>query len=643
VVGARVKRRLHEAILSFGALRLGLVLVALGAPACDRAPSQTASTPAPNAAPNARAVEPAVAPSGALSATGTPAMAVPVPQLSIGDEVLPTPRARLSDDASRLVSGRFGVVASVEKQATDAGISILEAGGNAIDAAVATAFALAVTHPSAGNLGGGGFLLLKRGSVVQAVDFRENSPAALTGELFSKMIRSGGRGPASVGVPGTVAGLLLVHARHGALPLQRVLEPARRLAELGFVVGARQALTISWSKNSLAAHAPARNLFLPAGAVPKIGSVLKNPGLAVLIRRIAERGRAGFYEGPTADDIVDSLGTQGLLSRTDLARYEAKFRDPLAFDYLGFRVVTMPAPSGGGVALAQNLLQLQALEAEKTAPESATRVHLLAEASRRAQTERRLFVVDPDSLSDDENRARRARSLDPLTWLGPHPVDPKHATPSASLHSLYADSAKELEHTTHFSVVDARGDAVSCTVTLSGSFGSRVVTRETGVVLNNAVASFASVGENVARPNQRTVSSMTPTLLFARGQGFLALGSPGGDTIPSTLTESIVRLTADGEALASAVLAPRFHQGFVPDEIGTERDRPLPAAVASSLRALGHRLNASRSAIGDVHAAGWFEGEQRAFSDTREGGKAKAAARAGANSDDGNATTSSAP
>ncbi|HSC86977.1 MAG TPA: gamma-glutamyltransferase [Polyangiaceae bacterium] len=536
---------------------------------------------------------------------------------------LPTPSSQLSLSPTGLVQGSRGLVASVERQATEVGVELLRAGGNAVDAAVGVAFALAVTHPSAGNLGGGGFLLAKMGNRVEGFDFRESAPAALGDEQFRAMIAAGGKGPRSVGVPGTVAGLLLAHQRSGRLPLAKVLGPAEKLAREGFLWGRRQVKTIVWAQAELAAQPEARELFLVAGKPPKEGSRGRNPGLADVIARIAARGAAGFYEGETATELLEGLGPSAHLSRDDLRNYRARLRQPLVFDFAGARIVTMPPPSGGGVALAQALLELGQLDVAQAPNGSAARVHLLAEASRRAQLERRLFVVDPDTLSPSEYDAARKRWLDPTTWLANHPVG-KRATPSSSLHESFAQAQRELEHTTHLSVLDAEGNAATCTITLSASFGSRIVAGKTGIVMNNSAASFSTMGVNRPVGGRRTISSMAPTLAFVRERGFFALGSPGGDTIPSTLTQVLVHLLLDDMNLASAVDAARIHQGFVPDELTTESSHPLPPAVEQRLRALGHVVRSARVTQGDVHAVALLNGVASAYSDSREGGVALA-------------------
>lgn len=516
------------------------------------------------------------------------------------------------------------VVTAVEPQATRVGVAVLEAGGNAVDAAIATAFALAVTHPSAGNIGGGGFLILRVGRVIEAIDFREDAPGSLDDEHFQKLIASGGRGAGSVGVPGSVAGLYLAHQRHGHLPWRELLEGAINLAENGSLLGKRQAQTITWAEAGLRRDAHARALFLPSGKPPRAGATLRRPQLATALRRIQGSGAEGFYTGETAQDIVDSLGPDGRLTLEDLARYRARLVSPLVVDYHGARVVTMPPPSAGGPTLTLSLSMLAASSIENTPRGSAARYHLLAEASRRAQVERRLLITAPER-HDTPRRSLIARWTDPQTWLLPHPIDPDRATPSSSLSDLYAASMRELEHTTHLSVVDFAGDAVSLTTTLSGSFGAQLVTAKTGIVLNNSVASFGSVGLNTPQGGARTISSMAPTLALLGNDDMLVLGSPGGDTIPSTITQLLVALLDDGLSLADAVDAPRLHQGFVPDEISIERLRPLAKSAVSGLEQLGHRVKRSRSTIGDANVAAYLSGRAFAVYDAREGGLALAA------------------
>jgi gamma-glutamyltranspeptidase/glutathione hydrolase len=523
------------------------------------------------------------------------------------------------------VYGKNGVVTSVDRSATQAGIEILERGGNAVDAAVATALALAVTHPSAGNLGGGGFLLLKIGTVVEAVDFREDSPSALTHEVFWKMIREGGRGPASVGIPGTVSGLHLAHSRRGRLPWKEVVAPAERLARQGYELGERQAKTIAWAAHDLILDDVARSLFFSEGKAKKVNTIIRRPGLATALQRIAQFGPAGFYEGPTAQDLVASLGKEGLMTLDDLKGYRAKLRIPLFFDFGEYRIITMPAPSAGGVALAQSLLILQQSGVATTEENSPRRLHLIAEASRRAQAERQFFVVSPDGQSDSELRAIRKRVLDPKTWLEKHPIEDDAATLSSSLHEHFKVIDNERKHTTHLSVIDGEGGLVSCTVTLSGSFGALILSKETGIVFNNSVASFSSVGSNTPRPSQRTTSSMAPTFALRGEDQALVLGSPGGDTIPSTVAQTFLHLSLDGDPLSKAIEKPRFHQGFAPQEVSMERLRPLPEIAQKALRKSGHAIQARHAVIGDANIAARIGDTSFAVADAREGGSALAA------------------
>jgi gamma-glutamyltranspeptidase/glutathione hydrolase len=534
------------------------------------------------------------------------------------------PRAFSATGGPGSVSGEFGAVTSVEPRATRVGIAILEQGGNAVDAAVAVAYALAVTHPSAGNLGGGGFMLVRpKGGPTAALDFRESAPLGLTRERFDAMQRKdGGMGPVSVGVPGSVAGLELAHDRFGRLPRADVLKPAISLAQ-GHALGQHQADLLAGSFSALALDPAARAIFgknkkpLPAGAT------LVQRDLAATLKRIAEQGRDGFYAGPTA--VALSSLTRGLISNTDLTGYEAKWREPLRFDYHGLRVEVMPPPSAGGVAVTQTLLMLQALHAEALVHDSAAELHLFIEAARRAQFERRFRVIDPDALSAEASAQKRARWLDPNAWLASTPIDSGRATPSISIHPPATEESREFEHTTHFSVVDADGMVVSCTTTLSASYGAKLVLPGTGVVLNNSVASFSSSGENQPVAGRRTVSSMSPTLVLDGEQPLLVLGTPGGDTIPNTVVQVLRHVVDHGESLSAAVNAPRISHGFLPDRVRYESAHAPPAAVLRELTRRGHHLKRSASSIGDANEILIQGNVAWAYADPREFGLALAA------------------
>jgi gamma-glutamyltranspeptidase/glutathione hydrolase len=497
------------------------------------------------------------------------------------------------------------MVVSVEANATQAGVEMLRQGGNAIDAAVAVAYALAVTHPSAGNLGGGGFMLVHMaGKTTQALDFRERAPKQLNQAKFDAMIKAGARGPAAAGVPGSAAGLVFALSKFGRLSPKVVMAPAIRLARDGHAMGKQQALALGWAWGILKQDPEARRIFGRVGATSqpkKEGDRLTQPELAATLERIVDQGSPGFYQGPTADAIVRSMGKVGLINYPDLIEYTPALRKPLAFPYRGVEVEVMPPSSAGGVAVASTLLMLEKRSPQSLSPSAPESLHLLIEIARRTHSERRFGVMDPET-TDYDDAARRARWLSPSSWFDAMPaIDPKKATPSRAVHPLYDAAVRELEHTTHFSVADGEGNVVSCTMTLSAGFGAGFVVPGAGFVMNNSVAAFGTVGDSTPKPGRRTTSSMTPTLLLQRGQPIAVLGSPGGDTIPNTIVQVIRNLIDAQMSLEDAIDAPRIHHGFVPDEVRHESLFPLPAATQSALRALGHKLVARR-VIGDANS-----------------------------------------
>jgi len=506
---------------------------------------------------------------------------------------------------------------SAEAQATRAGVSVLEQGGNAVDAAVATALALAVTHPSAGNLGGGGFALVRpRGGPTLAVDFRETAPASLTRPDFDRMIAAKGSGPVAPGVPGTVAGLLLLHRRLGKAPLERVCAPAIALARSS-VLGQEQAALLAAHWKTLGLDPGARRVFGDAkGAPRRAGTHLEQPALAKTLEAIAALGDAAFYAGAAAQSVAKATAQH--ITPADLAAYRAVVREPLTVRYRGFDIETMPPPSAGGLVLAGMLNALESLEPAPPPAENADELHRFVELSRRAQALRRFHVVDPDSQSAAEQKTLAALFLDSTSLLKV-PVDPAHATPSANVHPLYAEALRELEHTTHLSAVDEAGLVVSLTTTLSASFGAKILVPETGVLLGNAVGSFSSAGDNQPVAGRRTTSSMAPTLVLDHGTPVAVLGTPGGDTIPSTLTLLLVRLLAHAAPLDAAIDAPRLHHGFVPDQIRYEAARPLPKALLDELAMKGHRLYRSHASQGDVSGIVLKSPTAFGYADPREG------------------------
>jgi len=599
--------------------RRALALLALCAAGCARSAASAPSEP--HDAPSA----PSVSAPLATSTTGPAASAAPAAAAEPRPAVEPAPA--LDAVGKREVASTAGLVVSVETEATRAGVKALEAGGNAVDAAVAVAFVLAVTHPSAGNIGGGGFMLVRpKSGPTTAIDFRETAPAHLTRAAFDAMIEKDGIGAVAVGVPGSVRGLELAHQRFGKLPWADVVRPARKLAEKGHVVGEREGKTFGWNWRYLKKDRGAVAEFGPNP--PQAGDRLRRPGLAKTLARIEKSGAAGFYEGPTAAAIVTALGKGGSqMTLDDLSSYRAKEREPLRFSYRGYELETMPPPSAGGVALMEILEQLERVGAWRSPAGSADDLHLFLEASRRAQIDKRFRVIDPDSLSSDE-LSRRLASFGDVGRLLEHGIDPKKATPSSELHPLYGAAMRELEHTTHFSVVDAGGMAVSCTTTLSAGFGAKLVVPGTGIVTNNAVASFATAGENLPTGGRRTVSSMAPTLVTRDGALSMVLGSPGGDTIPSTIAQVFRHLVDHGMPLDRAVDAPRVHHGFVPDEFRYESARPIPKSVIEDLKARGHHVSKKRLPMGDANDIVVVHGVARGYADRREGGLAAKASLA---------------
>jgi len=604
------------------------------APSLALALAACSGRPAASDAPSAAHPQPLASSAPASVAISAPAASAPAPAEgalgSRADGGVALPPAAFGGPGKRSVLGANGIVVAAEPFATRAGVSVLEAGGNAVDAAVATALALAVTHPSAGNLGGGGFALVRppAGPTV-ALDFRETAPSSLTRPSFDAMIAAKGSGPVAAGVPGSVAGLLLAERKFGRLPLERVFAPAVALARDGVILSHEEAGVLAAHWKTLALDAAARSVFGDAHGAPlRPGARLKQPKLAALLADLVARGEKAFYAGPAAESLVRATG--GKISLAELAGYRAVEREPLRVRYRGLEVETMPPPSTGGLVLAGTLHALEKLAPEPhPGTESAETLHVFLELSRRAQALRRFSVVDPDALDATAQSALIARFLDPDSLVAV-PIDPERATPSVKVHPLYADALRELEHTTHLAVVDADGMVVSLTTTLSASFGAKVMVPATGVLLGNAVASFSSMGENLPLPGRRTTSSMAPTLVLREGKPLFVLGTPGGDTIPSTLGLLMLRLVDERMPLDDAVDAPRVHHGFVPDAVRYEAARPLAKDLLSALAAKGHKFDRSHATQGDASVLLLTNDplSQAGYADPREGPGLALAAKA---------------
>lgn len=613
-------------LLSFAHRRRGLVYaLAAALVGCDAhaPPPRRIDEPAPPASalvpppPSASAAATDLA-SAEPSASAAPSYPPPAP---------PEPPIALHPGGKSAVRGEAGLVTSVEPNATQAGIDVLRKGGNAVDAAVAVAFALAVTHPSAGNIGGGGFMIVRRSDgETAAIDFREAAPAAATPEKNKAMLDAGAFGYASAAVPGTVAGLHLAHEKFGARPWAELVAPAITLARKGHKLGPRQGQVLAWTWDKLKKDPVARATYGHGKEALKTGDVWKQPYLARTLEAIAKGGPKGFYEGPVAEKIEKAMKARGgLITMADLAAYKAVLREPIRFSYRGFDVATMPPPSMGGVAFAEIMLSLERWRAHEAPPDSGQSLHFFVEASRRAYAERRLAGADPDFQPADATATLVARLLG-----GAHletrkpPLDRDRATPSSAVASANIEEPPESPQTTHFSVVDAAGNAVSCTYTHSAAFGSKVVIPGTGVLLANAMGAFSIIGPNALAPGKRMASSMTPTIVTQNGKLALVLGSPGGDTIPNTVAQVFRNVVDYGLTIDEAVAHPRIHHQYFPDRIRIEKGNRPPRAAVEDLVKRGHTIEYDAIPMGDANEILIDPATGTAWGtiDRREGGKA---------------------
>ena len=496
-----------------------------------------------------------------------------------------------------------GMVASANAIASQAGVDILKRGGNAVDAACATGLALAVTYPVAGNLGGGGFMLIRLadGKAV-AIDYRETAPAQANRTMYldkaGNVIPNASLiGYQASGVPGTVAGLALAQRKYGKLTWREIVEPARKLAANGFLVSRALATGLRTEK-SLAQNAESRRVFQKEGAFYREGETFKQPDLAATLTRLQTNGPREFYEGQTARLIAEDMKAHsGLLTAEDLKSYKAVEREVLRGTYRGYDILTMPPPSSGGAALLEMLNILEPHDLAHSGRGTASTDHLLVESMRRAFADRSEFMGDPDfvrvpvkELISKTYAAEVSRSL-----------DLQHATPSARIgHGQpLAQARRESPQTTHFSVVDREGNAVSNTYTLNMAYGSGVTVKGAGFLLNDEMDDFTSKpgipngfrliqGEaNAIAPRKRPLSSMTPTIVVKGGKLFLVIGSPGGPTIINTVLQVILNVVDHKMNIAQAIAAPRLHHQWLPDTLRVETNGMTPDVFAA-LKAMGH-------------------------------------------------------
>ena len=573
------------------ALRLALVsLVSLVWAACGGAPAPGVAAPAEGAPPRAAVIR--------------------------GTRSIP---ATWTVHASPVTAPKAMVV-SAHPIASAAGMEIIKQGGNAIDAAVAVGFALAVVYPDAGNIGGGGFIVHRSAAGdVQAIDYREMAPGGASHDMYldsaGNLTEKSVTGHLASGVPGSVAGMYEAWKRHGSLPWATLLAPAIRLAQDGHRVDGERSGDIKGDSDRLTEFPASRAQFLPGGHPPTPGTLWKQPDLARTLQLISDSGPDVFYRGQIADLIVAEMQRGGgLITKDDLRRYRPKWRTPIQLSYRGYTIYSMPPASSGGVTLGEIL---NIMEGYDTLPAvgTAAYTHLLTEAMRRAFMDRNQFLGDPDFVDMPLERLLSKSYAAQLRGQ----IDPLHATPTPP---PQAAGGGEAMHTTHYSIVDTAGNAASVTTTLNNSFGSAVTVTGAGFLLNDEMDDFAAApgkpnmyglvqGEaNAIAPGKRMLSAMTPSIVLDRdGQLFLVVGTPGGPTIITTVAQVILDVLDQKMTLAEAVAAPRIHHQALPDIIRYERGG-LSESTVTALRGMGHHVEMRRGTSGIVAAiqrtpAGW--------------------------------------
>jgi gamma-glutamyltranspeptidase/glutathione hydrolase len=552
-------------------------------------------------------------------------------------------------DMVRPSHASHAMVATIQPEASGVGVAIMQQGGNAVDAAVAVGFALAVVYPQAGNIGGGGFLLFRRpDGEVHFIDYREKAAAKATANMYldaqgNVVPKLSTIGYKSVGVPGSVAGLAYAEQHWGKLGLKQVMEPAIRLARDGFVLDYDDAQSLHDSQ--LAQFAESHRVFQRDGNYYRAGEIFRQPDLAKTLERIADKPD-DFYHGPLAHELAATMQKRGgLITADDLAQYEVKERQPIRGTYRGYEIISAPPPSSGGIALVETLNILEGYDLMKEGDRSAQSIHLTAEAFQRAFFDRAEFLGDPDFSKIPVAQLVDKRYAN--AWR--ETIAPRRATPSADLRrpsvfsqlDSYASShpqptsVAEPDHTTHYSVVDSEGNAVSVTTTLNDAFGSRATAEGLGFLLNDEMDDFSAKAgapnmygllqgpANAIGPGKRPLSAMTPTMVLKNGKLFLVLGSPGGPTIITTVANTLMGIVDYGLNIQQAVNAPRFHDQWMPDQIEVEATGISPDTLGL-LEHMGHKIEMARGYWGDAECIAVDEktGELLGASDGRNDGKA---------------------
>ena len=533
--------------------------------------------------------------------------------------------------------GDGNMVVAPEKLASEIGLSMLKQGGNAVDAAVATGFALAVTLPRAGNIGGGGFMLIHLAEQNKNlfIDYREIAPMAASRNMFLTPDDSINQQQSlfshkAVGVPGTVAGLIHALENYGTLPLKTVIQPAIELAERGFIIDTPLNRSLNSQVEHLARHHETRKIFLDKDnkALP-VGFLFRQPDLAKTLKRIQNKGHNGFYKGKTAKLIAaDMQANGGLITLKDLASYKVQEREPIRGSFHDFDIVSSPPPSSGGVHVLQILNLLEPYPLKDWGHNSANYLHHVIEAMKLAYVDRSVHLGDPDRIAipvvalTSKGYADKRRQL----------IDNNHSTPSTKLAAGAVPTSAESTQTTHFSVADAAGNIVSNTYTLNLNFGSGITTPGTGVLLNNEMNDFAVrpgfanfygliQGEaNAIGPERRPLSSMTPTIVFKNGKPWLVTGSPGGSTIITVVVQIILNATVFDMNVASATAAPRVHHQWMPDRVQIEEG--ISPDTVKILKQMGHDIELTKRTIGRANSIQLEDNWRYGYSDMRRPGSA---------------------
>lgn len=505
------------------------------------------------------------------------------------------------------------MVVSAHPESSGIGVEILKRGGNAIDAAVATGFALAVCYPEAGNIGGGGFMIIREADGrVDMIDYREKAPLGATPEMYLNESGSVVEGLSTgtclaSGVPGTVDGMVSIHSKYGILSFKEVIQSAIDLARNGFPVTGGQAEDLNNNRETFIKRNKTVPVFVKNTPWIK-GDTLRQPDLALTLERIRDYGKEGFYSGITAQLITGEMKRgNGIITMEDLEGYTSEFRDPLTGEYRGYKIITASPPSGGGVILLQVLGMIEPFDLKSMGFHSWQSVHLIAEAERRAFADRSKFLGDPGfssipvtELLSDEYLAGRMESFRPDFASSSAVISPGSPIPDGGV------------QTTHYSVVDSKGNAVSVTTTLNETFGSSIVVDSAGFLLNNEMDDFSvkpgvpnmfgltGGSTNSAEPGKRMLSSMTPVIVEKEGKLFMIAGSPGGATIPTSVLQVLINVIDYGMNITQAVDSGRFHHQWLPDQISYERNYFHSSTLDRLVRA-GHKLS-ERTSIGRVNA-----------------------------------------